>query len=88
VFFNGIRHEPTFNVMRWMAGKGRERNGSLRTIRSGSGRSIVLVGGHNSTLLGHSALALGMALLPRLEGLFQASARCNGSTLTATVKEI
>jgi hypothetical protein len=42
----------------------------------------------NSTLLGHSAFALGMALLPHLEGLFQASAWYDGSTSTAMVKEI
>jgi hypothetical protein len=41
-----------------------------------------------STLLGHSAFALGMALLPHLEGLFQASAWYDGSTSTAMVKEI
>ena len=40
------------------------------------------------TLLGHSAFALGMALLPHLEGLFQASAWYDGSTSTAMVKEI
>jgi hypothetical protein len=33
-------------------------------------------------------IALGMALLPHLESLFQASAWCNGSTSTAMVKEI
>jgi len=42
----------------------------------------------NSTLLGHSAFALGMALLPHLEGLFQASAWYDGSTSTAMVKDI
>ena len=41
-----------------------------------------------ATLLGHSAFALGMALLPHLEGLFQASAWYDGSTSTAMVKEI
>jgi hypothetical protein len=40
------------------------------------------------TLLGHSAFALGMALLRHLEGLFQASAWYDGSTSTAMVKEI
>jgi hypothetical protein len=40
------------------------------------------------TLLGHSAFALGMALLPHLEGLFQASVCYDGSTSTAMVKEI
>jgi hypothetical protein len=40
------------------------------------------------TLLGHSAFALGMALLPRLEGLFRASAWYDGSTSTAMVKDI
>jgi hypothetical protein len=35
-----------------------------------------------------TALALGMALLPHLEGLFQASAWYDGSTSTAMVKEI
>jgi hypothetical protein len=34
------------------------------------------------------AFALGMALLPHLEGLFQASAWYDGSTSTAMVKEI
>jgi hypothetical protein len=42
----------------------------------------------NSTLLGHSAFALGMALLPHLEGLFQAFAWYDGSISTAMVKEI
>jgi hypothetical protein len=42
----------------------------------------------SSTLLGHSAFALGMALLPHLEGLFPASAWHDGSTSTAMVKEI
>jgi hypothetical protein len=42
----------------------------------------------NSTLLGHSAFALGMALLPHLEGLDQAFAWYDGSTSTAMVKEI
>ncbi len=41
-----------------------------------------------STRLGHSAFALGMALLPHLEGLFQASAWYDGSTSTAMVKDI
>jgi hypothetical protein len=41
-----------------------------------------------STLLGHSAFALRMALLPHLDGLFQASAWYDGSTSTAMVKEI
>ena len=41
-----------------------------------------------STLLGHSAFALGMALLPHQEGLFQGSAWYDGATLTAMVKEI
>jgi hypothetical protein len=41
-----------------------------------------------STLLGHSAFALGMALLPHLEALFQASAWYDGSISTAMVKEI
>jgi hypothetical protein len=40
------------------------------------------------TRLGHSAFALGMALLPHLEGLFQAGAWYDGSTSTAMVKEI
>jgi hypothetical protein len=40
------------------------------------------------TLLGHSAFALGIALVPHLEGLFQASAWYDGSTSTAMVKEI
>jgi len=40
------------------------------------------------TLLGHSAFALGMALLPHLEGLDQAFAWYDGSTSTAMVKEI
>jgi hypothetical protein len=40
------------------------------------------------TLLGHSAFALGMALLPHLEGLFQVSACYDGSTSTAMVMEI
>ena len=40
-----------------------------------------------SALLGHSAFALGMALLPHLEGLFQAFAWYDGSTSTAMVKE-
>ena len=35
-----------------------------------------------------TGLALGMALLPHLEGLFQASAWYDGSTSTAMVKEI
>jgi hypothetical protein len=40
-------------------------------------------------LLGHPAFALGMALLPHLEGLFQVvSAWYDGSTSTAMVKEI
>jgi hypothetical protein len=43
---------------------------------------------HSPTLLGHSAFALGMALLPHLEGLFQAGAWYDGSTSTAMVKEI
>ena len=47
-----------------------------------------LFGYVNSTLLGHSAFALGMALLPHLEGLFQAFAWYDGSTSTAMVKEI
>jgi hypothetical protein len=34
------------------------------------------------------AFALGMALLPHLEGLFPASAWCDGSTSAAMVKEI
>jgi hypothetical protein len=42
----------------------------------------------NSTLIGHSAFALEMALLPYLEGLFQAFAWYDGSTSTAMVKEI
>jgi len=41
-----------------------------------------------STLLGHSAFGLEMALRPHLEGLFQASAWDDGSTSTALVKEI
>jgi hypothetical protein len=60
---------------------------------SGRGPSIgakikILCGQRLSTLLGHSAFALGMALLPHLEGLFQASAWYDGSTSTAMVKEI
>jgi hypothetical protein len=42
----------------------------------------------DSTLLGHSAFVLGMALLPHLEALFQPSAWYDGSTSTAMVKEI
>jgi hypothetical protein len=41
-----------------------------------------------STLLGHSAFVLGMALLPHLEGLFQTGAWYDSSPLTAMVKEI
>jgi hypothetical protein len=41
-----------------------------------------------STLLGHSAFPLGMALLSHLDGLFQASAWYDRSTSTAMVKEI
>jgi hypothetical protein len=40
------------------------------------------------TLLGRSAFALGMALLPHLEGLFQADAWSDSSPSTAMVKEI
>ena len=42
----------------------------------------------SSTLLGHSAFALGMAFLPHLKGLLQASAWYDGATPTAVVKEI
>jgi hypothetical protein len=49
------RQELPFHRSPSMTGMGRERNGSLRTIRSGSGRSMVLVGGHNSTQCGNSA---------------------------------
>jgi hypothetical protein len=39
--------------IRFTAGSGREWNSSLQAIRSGSGRSMVLVGGHNSTRTGN-----------------------------------
>jgi hypothetical protein len=42
---------------------------------------------HSPILLGHSAFALGMALLRHLEGCAR-SARHDGSTSTAMVKEI
>jgi len=42
---------------------------------------------HSPTLLGHSAFALGMALLRHLEGCAR-SAWYDGSTSTAMVKEI
>ena len=42
----------------------------------------------DSSRPGHSAFALGMALLPHPEGLFQASAWYGGATSTATIKEI
>ena len=58
---------------------------SLRLIAAVRSMIMELPG---STLLGHSAFALGMALLPHLEGLFQASAWYDGSTSTAMVKEI
>jgi hypothetical protein len=45
-------------------------------------------GCRSSTLLGHSAFALGIGLLSHLEGLFQVSAWYDGSTSTAMVKEI
>jgi hypothetical protein len=48
----------------------------------------ILCGRRFSTLLDHSAFVLGMALLPHLEGLFQASAWYDGATPTAVVKEI
>jgi hypothetical protein len=54
----------------------------IPAVRRGAGELA------RSNLLGHSAFALGMALLPHLEGLFQASAWYDGLISTAMVKEI
>jgi len=64
---------------------GTRNNGEVAPKPAVPGTLVVRL---KSTRLGHSAFALGMALLPHLEGLFQASAWYDGSTSTAMVKDI
>jgi hypothetical protein len=81
-----LRERPIFHMMRRI---------SLLLLRAKSFSSVpgaeltaAPAGLPVSTFLGHSVFPLGMALLPHLEGLFQASAWYDGSTSTAMIKEI